>query len=58
MPAADDLRRVLRRAGRRPRAVLRGLWVTVPIGMAVTNRAARYRRGSACPGLLRQQASR
>ena len=26
MPAADDLRRVLRRAGRRPKAVLRGLW--------------------------------
>ena len=26
MPAADDLRRVLRRAGRRPRAVLRGFW--------------------------------
>ena len=29
-----------------------------PGGMAVTNRAARYRRGSACPGLLRQQAGR
>ena len=27
MPAADDLRRVLRRAGRRPRTVLRGFWV-------------------------------
>ena len=27
MPAADDLRRVLRRAGRRPGAVLRGFWV-------------------------------
>ena len=27
MPAADDLRRVLRRAGRRPRTVLRSLWV-------------------------------
>ena len=27
MPAADDLRRVLRRAGRRPGAVLRSFWV-------------------------------
>ena len=27
MPAADDLRRVLRRAGWRPRAILRGFWV-------------------------------
>ncbi len=27
MPAADDLRRVLRRAAWRPRAMLRGFWV-------------------------------
>ena len=27
MPAANDLRRVLRRAGWRPRAILRGFWV-------------------------------
>jgi hypothetical protein len=37
IPAADDLRRILRRVGWRPRAVLRGFWV-------------RFRTAWHCPG--------
>ena len=38
MPAADDLRRVLRRAGRRPKAVLRGLWVRFRVAFGEAGR--------------------
>ena len=49
MPAADDLRRVLRRAGRRPRAVLRGFWADSgpPAGANDAGVANQSRLGSA-----------
>ena len=52
MPAADNLRRVLRRRAWRPRAVLRGFWVRAPDRLALSGQSVHYDPGWLAEKLL------